>query len=74
MITGGRRVAAAVPDFFVDLLLPETDRAVGVQWIVMSVVWATALITTRRQSRDVRTFVLGLAMLNLAWFAARTIH
>ena len=61
-------------DFFLDLVLPKTDRVVAIQWIVMSVVWTIALIAVRAQSRDIRHFVLGLAVFNLAWFAARTVH
>ena len=69
-----RRVHRAVPDFIVDLLLPATDRAVAIQWSIMIPFWIVALVAVRRQSRDIRTFVLGLAVINLAWFAARTIH
>jgi len=61
-------------DFFLDLVLPKTDRVVAIQWIVMAVVWAVALIAVRGRSRDIRHFVLGLAVFNLAWFAARAVH
>ena len=61
-------------DFVVDLLLPSTDRTVAIQWAVMGAFWSVLLLVTRRASRDVRTFLFGLAMLNLAWFAARTVH
>ena len=63
-----------MPDFLLDLLLPGTDRAVAIQWSIMIPFWVVALVAVRRQNRDVRTFVLGLAIINLAWFAARTIH
>ncbi len=61
-------------EFLLDLALPETDRAVAIQWIVMGAVWAVALVAVRTRSRDIRHFVLGLAVFNLAWFAARTVH
>ena len=63
-----------MPDVVVDLLLPTTDRAVLIQWMVMVPFWLFVLVAVRRQDKDVRTFVLGLAMVNLAWFAARTVH
>lgn len=61
-------------ELLLDLALPETDRGVAAQWIVMGVVWAVVIASTWRQTRDVRHFVWGLAMLNLAWFALRTVH
>ena len=61
-------------ELLLDLVLPETDRAVAIQWIVMAIVWAVVIALTWRQSRDIRHFVWGLAMLNLAWFSARTVH
>ncbi len=61
-------------EFLLDLALPETDRVVAIQWIVMAVVWTVALIAVRNRDRDIRHFVLGLAVFNLAWFAARTVH
>ena len=63
-----------MPELLLDLLLPETDRGVAIQWLVMVPFWAVVLVVTRRRSKDVRTFLVGLAMINLAWFAARTIH
>lgn len=61
-------------ELLLDLALPETDRGVAIQWIVMACVWAVVIPLTWRQDRDIRHFVWGLAMLNLAWFAARTVH
>jgi len=63
-----------VGEFFLDLLLPETDRAVFIQWGVMAAFWPLAFFTARKTSKDTKTFLIGLAILNLAWFAARTIH
>lgn len=61
-------------DFLLDLALPRTDRVVFIQWIVMSIVWAGVFVGSRRWSKDIRIFIYGLAMLNLAWFAFRTVH
>lgn len=61
-------------DFVLDILLPPTDRIVLIQWLVMIAFWIGVIIATRNKTKDTRTFVIGLAMLNLAWFAARTIH
>ncbi|MFT7473391.1 MAG: hypothetical protein ACI81L_000306 [Verrucomicrobiales bacterium] len=63
-----------MPEFLLDLLLPKTDRVVFIQLAIMAPFWLALIIATRRQSKDLRTFVYGLAMLNVAWFAARTIH
>ncbi len=46
----------------------------AIQWIVMAVVWSVMIALTWRRDRDIRHFVWGLAMLNLGWFAARTVH
>lgn len=61
-------------DLLLDLLLPKTDRTVAIQWIVATIVWVSALWFVRKQDRDIRHFVLGLAVANLAWFAFRTVH
>jgi len=63
-----------VSDFLLDLALPRSDRVVFIQWIVMAIVWAAVFIGTRHRSRDIRLFLAGIAMLNLAWFALRTVH
>ena len=61
-------------ELLLDLALPETDRGVAIQWIVMAGVWAVVIPLTWRANRDIRHFVWGLAMMNLAWFSARTVH
>lgn len=63
-----------MPDFLLDLLLPRTDRVVAIQWLVMTPFWLIIFVLVRHQPKDTRLFVYGLAMLNLAWFAARTVH
>lgn len=57
-----------------DFLLPETDRGAVTQWIVMGVLWAVVLLWSLRWRQEYRLFALGLATINAAWFAARTIH
>lgn len=61
-------------EFFLDLALPATDRAVAIQWIVMGIVWVAALVSVRRKERDIQHFVLGLVVINLAWFSVRAVH
>ncbi len=61
-------------DFVVDLLLPKTDRLVVIEFVVMGVVWAVLVPWSFRWRGEYRTFVIGLAVLNLAWFGARAIH
>ncbi len=63
-------------NFLLDLALPRTDSAVYVQTVVMSVFWIVVIAGAFaiRARREYRTFVLGLAVINFAWFAARTVH
>ncbi|MGI9623536.1 MAG: hypothetical protein ACR2PK_11920 [Acidimicrobiales bacterium] len=61
-------------EFLLDIALPKTDRVVAIQTVVMAVFWAVLIALTWRKDRDIRHFVWGLAMLNAAWFAARTVH
>lgn len=61
-------------ELLLDVFLPETDRTVAIQTVVMGVFWTVVIARTWRKERDIRHFVWGLAMLNVAWFAARTIH
>lgn len=68
------RVVDAMRDFLLDLVLPPSDRAVMIQWAIMAPLWLIALVATRHRSKDTRTFVIGVVVLNLAWFVARMIH
>lgn len=61
-------------ELLLDLLLPETDGGAVTQWVVMGVVWLVVFAATRHLRREYRLFLLGLAMLNAAWFAVRTVH
>ena len=63
-----------MPQFLIDLALPKTDTMVFIQWAVMVPVWLSVFYATRKLSKDSRLFIYGLAMLNLAWFAFRTVH
>lgn len=60
--------------FLIDLALPKTDAAVFVQWAIMVPLWIAVFFGIRKLSKDARLFVYGVAMLNLAWFAFRTVH
>lgn len=57
-----------------DLALPRTDSGAVVQIAVMAVVWVMVVIWSLRWRREYHTFVLGLAVVNFAWFGARMIH
>lgn len=61
-------------DLVLDLLLPPTDRAVAIQWMVMVPLWLFAVVATWRWARDPRHLVWGLITMNLAWFALRAAH
>ena len=61
-------------DALLDFLLPETDRGAITQWIVMGVLWAAALVATRQWRSEYRVFLAGLFVINVAWFAVRTVH
>lgn len=63
-----------MPEFLLDLLLPKTDRIVAIQWMIMIPFWLVVIVLTRKMPKETRLFIYGLAMLNLAWFAARTVH
>lgn len=63
-----------VANLLLDLLLPATDRAVKIQWMVMTVVWLVVLWLTRRLNKDYRLFIYGLLAVNLGWFAVRAVH
>lgn len=63
-----------MPQFLIDLALPKTDSAVFIQWAVMAPFWLAVFVGIRKMSKDARMFVYGVAMLNLAWFAFRTVH
>ena len=67
-------------NLLVDLLLPTTDQAVRNQWIAMAVFWAAVFVLARRLmsrrpwGKDVLLLLIGLATVNLAWFAVRAVH
>jgi len=63
-------------NFILELALPRTDAGVYAQTIVMAAVWAVVITTVvlTRSRTEYRTFAIGLAVINFAWFAARTVH
>ncbi len=63
-------------DFVLDLALPRSDSAVYVQVVVMGIIWTVVIgvLVAIGARREYRTFAVGLAVVNFAWFAARTVH
>ncbi len=63
-------------NFLLELALPRTDAGVYGQTIVMAIVWSVVIsaAVVLRARKEYRTFAIGLAVLNFAWFAARTVH
>jgi len=63
-------------NFILELALPRTDAGVFGQTIVMAIVWLLVIsgVVLLRARSEYRTFAIGLAVLNFAWFAARTVH
>ena len=60
-------------DLLVDLALPRTDAGAFVQAAIAVPIFGIAVWRVRH-NRDIRTFVVGVATLTLAWFALRTLH
>lgn len=56
-----------------EILLPRTDAGVYAQAAVVFPALGIALLVVR-QDRDLRTFVLGLAVMTLALFGVRALH
>jgi hypothetical protein len=56
-----------------DLLLPRTDSGVVAQLAVAAVVLAVAFVVVRRD-RELRLLVVGVAVMTVAWCAARSLH
>lgn len=65
-----------VREIIVELALPRTDAGVYAQTIAMTIVWAVVIsaVVLLRARSEYRTFAIGLAVINFAWFAARTVH
>jgi hypothetical protein len=63
-----------VRELLVDFFLPETDRGAVTQWIVMAIIWVVVLVVTHRLRHEYRLFIAGLIMINIAWFAVRTVQ
>lgn len=61
-------------ELLLDVVLPETDRAVGIQWAVMGPIWLFAVGYSWGCERNIRHFVQGLCLITFAWFLARMIH
>ncbi len=61
-------------DRLIDLALPRTDAGALVQIVIMAAVWTVVVVWSLRWRREYQTFVIGLAVVNFAWFGARMIH
>lgn len=61
-------------EFFLDIVLPKTDRTVGIQWAVMGPIWLLAVGYSWQFDRDIRHFIQGLCLFSFSWFLARMIH
>lgn len=61
-------------EIFLDLVLPETDRGVAIQWAIMGPIWLFVVGLSWQYERDIRHFLWGLCMANLAWFMFRMSH
>ena len=61
-------------DLLLEVALPRTDKGVAVQWIVAAAIWPVALLSVRNQNRDIKLFVVGLIVMNIALFSLRTVH
>ncbi|MGH9185181.1 MAG: hypothetical protein ACRD0U_05100 [Acidimicrobiales bacterium] len=60
-------------DFLFDLALPRTDAGAFAQAAIAVPVFAVVLWRVRH-SREILTFVTGVATVTFAWFALRTLH
>lgn len=70
----GAMLAVDWSEFFLDIVLPKTDRIVAIQWAVMGPIWLLAIGISWQTERDIRHFIWGLCMINFSWFMARMIH
>lgn len=61
-------------ELLLDIALPETDRMVAIQWAVMGPIWLFVTGLSWKYEKDIRHFIWGLVMANLAWFSFRTLH
>ncbi len=61
-------------DVFLDIVLPKTDRTVGIQWAVLGPIWLLLLGYSWTQDRDIKHFIWGIVVITFAWFLARMIH
>lgn len=61
-------------EFLLDVLLPRTDRMVAIQWMIAIPLWIAAVVMTRKIDRDLKHFVWGVCLMNLAWFSIRAAH
>lgn len=63
-----------MPEWLHDLLLPETDEGVAIQWILAAAFWAVTVRLSWRADRNLGLLTAGLALCTLAWFLLRAAH
>lgn len=56
-----------------DFFLPRTDAGAAAQLVGAGLLFG-ALAFAARGNRDLLVFVVGLAVVTVAWFALRTVH
>jgi len=61
-------------ELLLDIALPETDRVVAIQWAIMGPIWLFVVGLSWQYDKDIRHFLWGLVIANLAWFSFRTVH
>ena len=67
-------IAVDWSEFALDIVLPRTDFVVAVQWAVMGPIWLFLLALSWQYERDIRHFLWGIVISNLAWFLFRMVH
>lgn len=61
-------------DLILDLLLPPTDEAVTIQFILWAVTFPVALATAWRRGHEARLFVIGIWLFTASFFGLRALH
>lgn len=60
-------------ELLIDLLLPDNDRMVAIQLVVVLVL-GPLWIWQVRDRPDMRLLAIGVTVATLAWFGLRTLH
>ncbi len=57
-----------------DFFYPTTDQAVFIQWAAAAGIWLVIAFAARKAPKEYRTLLLGIFMVNAAFFATRALH